>query len=105
MSKAFNEADLLELLEQWNGDFLLKNHDGEIRGLEVTRKYTIENSGARTVNQFILKITRMYRFLIWKRLDNEIILTIHVKPESKEEFLNFCEELPLEEKTLREGSQ
>jgi len=102
MSKVFTEDDLLELLTQWDGNYLLKRHDGEIRGLEMTKKYTVSND-SQTINQFILKITRKYRFLICEKSDNVVVLTIHVRPDSKEEFLAFCQELQGEEKALSEG--
>jgi hypothetical protein len=103
MSKSFTEEDLRELLSQWNGDFLLKKHDGEIRGVELTKKYTISKA-SDNVNEFILKITRKYRFLICEKLEHVVVLTIHVRPDSKEEFLSFCQELPGDEQILCEGA-
>ncbi|MBY3621104.1 hypothetical protein M2444_004761 [Paenibacillus sp. PastF-3] len=100
MSNAFSEFNLETLLATWNDDFHLKRHDGEIRGIEFSKKYIVHTKAADT-NKFIMNVTRLYKFMTFKKEGNIITLSVSVKPETMMDFLGFYENLKSEEKLIQ----
>ncbi|KGP77794.1 MULTISPECIES: hypothetical protein [Paenibacillus] len=96
MGKNFSEQNLETLLSSWDSDYKLKTHDGEIRSIEMTKRYDV--SALEKADQFIINISRMYNYLTIGKEGGEITLTINVKPETSDSFLKFCRDLKVEEK-------
>ncbi|KQN97016.1 hypothetical protein [Paenibacillus sp. Leaf72] len=95
----FSEEHLTNLLEKWQDDYRLKKHDGEIRGIEMTKKYIVSNN-ATDANKFVINVTRLYKFITCEKDGDTITLSVSVKPDTMNEFLNFCTNLKIEEAKL-----
>ncbi|MCF6094308.1 hypothetical protein L1765_10070 [Microaerobacter geothermalis] len=99
--KKFEDRDIKRLLANWNGRYVLKTQFGQTISAEMIKEYKIQKDHPET-KRFVLTVNRLYRFLSLEGLDDRIILTCSVKPDSLEEFMQFSKELSVIEKKLEQ---
>lgn len=95
--KVFNDKELLELLMKWDGSYILKQNQGAITSIEMKKEY-VANGDSNKTKQFAISLTRLYKYLTLEGNNkNEITIVASVRPDSKDDFLAFCESLKEEE--------
>lgn len=99
---AFTPKHLQNLLNEWESDYKLKTHDGEIRSIEMTKSYEVSGP-ITTANTFIINVCRMYKYMTVSKQGSTITLSISVKPETVDDFLAFCNKLQLQEQASKDG--